>query len=110
MVMNAYSVDLAEAESRYRRYRIVDPFESIPPALLNSADVLDYIRVAGMVFPFVENEDTVKAASIEIPFLGTIYWWEGDERTGAIIRNGEKFTLRPNQIYFVDLSAHLHLP
>lgn len=48
----------AEAQERFQKTRSEDPFPEIPSALLNSADLLEYIAATGMVHPFrVDPED-----------------------------------------------------
>jgi hypothetical protein len=99
-----------EAEGRYRSYRNSDPFPSIEPALLNSADIADYARVCGTMFPFPLEKESLKGASIEIPFLGDLYTYKGGEREHTKIEKAQKYTLDPNQIYFLHLSTILRLP
>jgi len=41
-----------DAKLRANRFKDEDPFPSIPRALLSSAEIYDYARVTGMLFPF----------------------------------------------------------
>ena len=41
-----------EAEAAYLTYRDLDPFPDIDSALLNAADIADYVAKTGMIFPF----------------------------------------------------------
>jgi hypothetical protein len=61
-----------EAEKYFEKFEHSDPFaQEIPPALLNSRDISEYVRVTGMVHPFnVEKPGKLKSASYEVDFLG----------------------------------------
>ena len=41
-----------EAVARFQKYRDLDPFPSVPPTLLNSAEIADYVAATGMIYPF----------------------------------------------------------
>jgi deoxycytidine triphosphate deaminase len=99
-----------DARERFARYRAVDPFPEIPPALLNSADISDYIRVTGMIFPF-HPEDLAKPAC----YQGRIGGWASYDETARtmIVREleaDELVTLAPNAIAYVVLEPTLRLP
>src|SRR5713226_2428016 len=89
-----------EAKLRFEKYKSLDPFPDIPPALLNSADVADYARVAGMLWPF--HLDKRKSASYEIPLLGKCLSWDdtGKKQVEQIIGPDDKFVLKANSIAF----------
>ncbi len=91
-------------------YLTTDPYPSISPALLNSADIEDYVRAAGLVDPF--NLDKLKPASYEADFLGEVYHWPDNETAFTIdkIEKGRKFTIRKNSIVFVHLATKFCLP
>lgn len=55
-----FAPDDAEAAARYAKWRMVDPHPDIEPALLNSADLLDYVAVAGMLYPVSIKADNTK--------------------------------------------------
>ena len=44
-----------EINDKFIKFKSVDPFPDIPPALLNSADIHSYVKTTGMIFPFDEN-------------------------------------------------------
>ena len=44
----------AEAKERARFFRNVDPFPDIDPALLWEKHFIDYVRVTGMLYPFLQ--------------------------------------------------------
>jgi deoxycytidine triphosphate deaminase/cell division septum initiation protein DivIVA len=99
-----------EAKLRFEKYKSLDPFPDIPPALLNSADVGDYARVTGMLWPF--NLDKRKSASYEIPLLGKCVYWDdrGKKQVEQIVEPDDKFVLKANSIAFVTLEPMFRLP
>lgn len=101
----------AEARKRFTDYKRVDPFPDISPALLNSADIYDYIRVTGMIFPF-HKEDLSKPACYQVRLLGP--WIEYDEITQdmsvQVLGEGDRVVLKPNGIAFVMLEPTFRVP
>jgi deoxycytidine triphosphate deaminase len=101
--------DRDEALRRYARYRSDDPFPDIPPALLNSADIADYVATTGMIHPFYP--EGLKPASYEVSLLGdAVYWDEEGRKHIQTISRGDAFVLRQNAIAFVTLEPEFHLP
>jgi deoxycytidine triphosphate deaminase len=100
----------SEAEARFDEWRHVDPLPDIAPALLNSADVLEYVVATGMVHPF--HPKKLKPASYSIPLLGkAIFWdWETGKRRSVDVSAEEEFELQPNSIAFVTLEPTLRVP
>ena len=49
---DAPATNREDAKARYLQALDWDPFPEIPDALLNSADICDYVRVTGMIHPF----------------------------------------------------------
>jgi hypothetical protein len=96
-----------EAENRFKTFENADPLPDIPPALLNSADLLDYARITGMVYPF--HEDKLKSASYEVEFLGTVHYVDenGNRRDEELV-DKKPFKLGKNSIVFVFLKAKFH--
>ena len=104
-------MDTKKPPPEYEQFKSNDPFPDIAPALLNSADLTDYIRTVRIVEPFIEKN--LKPASYEIPFAGTVYWWNAD--SGRLERKhinskDDIFTLESNSIAFVHLATDLFLP
>ncbi len=98
-----------EARERYDDYRSKDPFPEIKPALLNSADIYDYVAATGMIHPF--HPKNLKPASYGIPLLGKCVWWDGKgKKQVKRIRPGEFLKLEQNSIGFVTLEPMLRLP
>ena len=48
----SYALNDNDADSRFRIWRERDPYPHVPPALLNSADIADYVARTGMLYPF----------------------------------------------------------
>src|ERR1700730_14037174 len=106
-----------EAQQRFDSARSQDPFPEIQPALLNTADLLDYISATGMIHPFRVNaadpSHALKPASCAIPLLGDVLFWEERYDAGreemvptkvtTEIRQGEPFTLKRNSIVYLTL-------
>ncbi len=103
-----------QAKERFEQFEDFDPFPDIPPALLNSADITEYVRVTGMVYPFEHDPDKgkLKSASYEIDFLGDVYIWrEGakDYTIEPIVPN-KYFEIPKNSIVFVSTKTTFRLP
>lgn len=114
---NRFADSEAEAEARYQRYKSVDPFPTIYPALLNSADVEDYVAATGMIYPFDAHD--LKPASHGIRVGGKCVYWDGDRETFALANSSAsadglstktKLLLRPNSITFVPVIPEFRLP
>jgi deoxycytidine triphosphate deaminase len=102
---------LLSAEERYEKYRHVDPFPSIAPALLNSADITDYALATGMIDPF--DPKKLKSASYEVPIAGEVLWWDKDGNERWIDLDGKQhdgFVLESNSIAFIEIAPRLRLP
>jgi hypothetical protein len=109
----------AEAERRFLLTRSADPFPAIPPALLNTADLLDYVVATGMIHPLavdpIDPSETLKPASCAIPIAGPyVYWPDGEKRSQARqdgdLKRGETLELARNSIVFVTLEPIFRLP
>jgi len=106
----------AEAKAKFEAYELLDPFPDIAQALLNSADISDYVRVTGMLFPFNASQGKLKPASYEIDFYGDIFSWRkasGEpehkriERTAGV---SEFFELKRNSICFFSPDVVFRIP
>lgn len=104
-----YAETSEEAARRYKLFESIDPFPDIEAALLNSADISDYVAATGMICPF--HEDKQKPASYEVRLLGKYVYWDdkGKKQVGEI-KQGEEFILRENSIAFVTLEPEFRLP
>ncbi|MGN6557143.1 MAG: dCTP deaminase domain-containing protein [Solirubrobacterales bacterium] len=114
------AVNDEDAQARYEQWRTIDPFPDIPSALLNSADLQDYVAVTGMIHPFTPGDDSLKPASYAIPLEGEVLFWEEsfDESTGKRhqrerrleLKPGDHLRLKRNSIVYVTLAPVLRLP
>jgi deoxycytidine triphosphate deaminase len=99
----------SEAAERAARYSNEDPLPSIPCALLSSAEIHDYARITGMLFPF--DARALKSASYEAHIGGEFISW--DEKGGKHARHvsrGDSCILLPNSITFVEVEPQFRLP
>src|SRR5215470_16269376 len=97
-----------EAEEKYNRFKKIDPFPDIEPALLNSADIMNYVAATGMIHPFDhESPGRLKPASYRVDALGTCIYWdkEGVKKKFTLERDKE-FTLEPNSIVFIGVEPY----
>ena len=99
---------LNEFEEKYNKYQNKDPFPDIEPALLNSADIYDYIDATGMLYPFYK--ENLKPASYSINFLGNCIYWDKDVKREVNVQKGDKFLIRSDSIAFVTLEPQFQLP
>lgn len=98
-----------EAEARFNEYKSRDPFPDIPAALLNSADIYDYVRTTGMIYPF--DSEKLKSASYEASMGETcIRWDEKGNKQKVDLRREGSFVLDSNSIAFVTTRERFRLP
>jgi deoxycytidine triphosphate deaminase len=109
MSNSRYAESPEEAARRYKLFESIDPFPEIEAALLNSADISDYVAATGMIYPFYEDKQ--KPASYEVRLLGKYVYWDdkGKKHVGEI-KHDEDFILRENSIAFITLEPEFHLP
>lgn len=96
---------------KYAKYKSVDPFPDIPPALLNSADIHSYVNTIGMIYPFDKGQ--LKSASYAAKIAGECKYWDEEKKkfkTITLSRECDKLTLRPNAIAFVGIEPTFRLP
>ncbi len=107
--MNGLAQSDDEAARRFTTYKCTDPSPDIVPALLNSADIYDYVAATGMIHPFKPNK--LKPASYEADLLGPVVYWDADNNEKRVkLEVGTRFTLKRNSIAFVTLNPKLRLP
>lgn len=98
-----------EAAKRAMKFQATDPFPSVPPALLNSADIADYAVVTGMLYPFYP--DKLKTASYEVALLGRWFYIDGNGiRQEGDLKKGETVDLPKNSIAFMSVEPYFRLP
>jgi deoxycytidine triphosphate deaminase len=108
-----------EAARRFERTRSADPFPDIAPALLNSADLLEYIAETGMVHPFDVHpgnaNEMLKPASCGMRLGGPVVYWEDAESESPVrvmrdLQRDEELKLARNSIVYVTLEPVLRMP
>ena len=67
---------MSKEERRYNKWKQIDPYPNIDPALLNSADIQAYIEKVAMVSPFYP--ENLKGASYDVAIKGK--WFIGMKR------------------------------
>lgn len=101
--------DDEEAARQFAKTFNHDPYEKIPPALLNSSDIYNYVCATGMVCPFETRR--LKSASYAITIGEKVIFWDG---SGNIqekkLANGENFYLPDNSIAFIKTEEKFRLP
>jgi deoxycytidine triphosphate deaminase len=109
--MSRFALTDDEAQRRYEKFKSLDPFPEIPPALLNSADIEDYVAETGMLFPFDTSNEKLKSASYEVNILGDVIIFDRDgEQQKKTLKQGTPFKLSPNSIAFVSIEPNIRLP
>jgi deoxycytidine triphosphate deaminase len=100
-----------EAAARAIKFKQVDPFPDVKPALLSAADIEDYSRVTAMLFPFHAEPDTLKPASYEArPGRKFVRWDNAGNRIEMNIQKDDNFELPPNSISFIQIEPKIRLP
>lgn len=101
-----------QLKARAKRYKQTDPFPNAPPALLSTAEILDYDRVTGMTGTIGRIDgDHLKAASLEIFIGGRYVFWKDDKKIEKEINKEDTFLRLPaNSIVFVQTSNVFYLP
>ena len=128
-VPDVFAVEEDVILQRFQTFSAVDPFPDVPAALLNSADILDYVAATGMIHPFridmTEPSTNLKPGTYGVPLLGKFVYWEqaAGSSDGSATRDGATYTkqvgelgekeelrLRANTITYVELEPFFRLP
>ena len=109
---NRFALTEEEAGERFQLYQSSDPFPSIYPALLNSADISDYVAATGMIYPFEDNNKSLKSASYLVKLRGECIYWddEGQKKILLLKDENDKLELKPNSIVFITPEPTFRLP
>lgn len=121
-----------EAARAFETWKNCDPFPNIAPALLNSADIEDYVRMTGLIYPFYPKD--LSGATYSVRLTGICVHWEedsngelrkeaymvGDEsldipnaKKNAIKyskNENDKLVLAPNSITYITLEPVFQVP
>ena len=115
--------ELPKAEDRFKKYKYFDPYPNIPSALLNSADILAYVKKTGIISPFYEED--LKGASYEVSIKGKVIYYVKKENSSKkllesssdfeskeinLLKENDYFDLEPNHIAFVTLEPIFRIP
>ena len=109
-----YAKTESEALDKHNKYSKCDPFPSIAPALLNSADIAAYVKTTALIYPF--HEEKLKGASYDVMIKGLVVYWrftdsgEPEKKTINLEKSGDCFDLEPNSIAFVTLEPTFRIP
>lgn len=126
-----FAESFEDAALRAQYWETIDPFPDIPPTLLNSADISDYIRVTGMIYPF--HPEDLRGATYSVRLGGMCIYYEEEETEGEprehIVCIGkdapdmphaqenhswltikDNLELKPNSITFLTLEPVFHVP
>jgi deoxycytidine triphosphate deaminase len=102
-------INVQDAIDRADLFENKDPFQSIPQALLSSAEIDDYARVTGMLYPY--DREQLKSASYEVYIGGDVIWWDGNgQKNKRVVNKGDQLTLAANSITFAQVEPVFLLP
>jgi len=109
----SFAKDDDDAKRRFEAAAKIDPLPRVAPALLNSADIEEYVKLTGMVFPFEPRPEMkkLKSASYEVDFLGDLHIVDpvnGYQK--VVIRADHDYRLPKNSISFLFTRATFRLP
>lgn len=105
-----------EALKRYKKYKSVDPFPNILPALLSSFQIQAYITKTGMVFSYSPSDDPkqerVTSASLTMTIGPEVLFWDSEDKQHyrKNLKKEKTITLRPNSITFLRPTERFNLP
>jgi deoxycytidine triphosphate deaminase len=99
-----------DAERRYNATKSKDPFPKIEAALLNSADIVDYVAATGMIHPFKPTKKALKPASYEIEVGHDILYWTEDGEEVKELKKHESIPFKKNSITYVTILPKFQIP
>lgn len=107
-----FAKDDDDADDRFKEFYNKDPFPEIDPALLNSADICDYVRVTGMIHPFYPEKDKkrLKSASYEMCLAGDFLYWKNGKEYKKKLGAKESIKIEKNSISYVSVDVFFRLP
>ena len=98
-----------DAEERFQEWKDKDPYPHIPPALLNSADIHDYVETTGMMYPYCPR--FMKSSSYEARIGDKAFFWDDDsERIQIKLDKTSPVELKPNSLVFIETKEEFRLP
>ena len=112
--LTVYAETDMAAMAKYNVFGNHDPYPTIMPALLNSADIAAYVKATALIYPFYEEK--LKGASYDVTIKGRVVYWKYTEsgtietRKTDLLNKGDCFDLEPNSIAFVTLEPMFRIP
>jgi deoxycytidine triphosphate deaminase len=104
-----FAITDAEAAEKAAKFLTTDPFPSIPLALLSAAEIDDYARVTGLLYPF--DSRSLKSASYEMHIGGEFIRWDGEgRRISETLTRGSRCMIPAHSLCFVQLEPYFRLP
>ena len=98
-----------DAEALCRQLEDTDRYSDIVPALLNSADIHDYIETTGMVFPY--DPSLMKSSSYEARIGEYAFFWDEEGKKREIRPDkSSRVELKPNSLVFFETKEEFRLP
>ena len=105
---------LDEAKAKFARWKDADPFPLISPALLNSADIDDYMRETAMVFPYFPDDlNKRKTASYALSVGTEIAYWNPKNPAKSpirVLKKGDAVVIPSNSLIYVRTAELFQLP
>lgn len=100
------------AEELFKKNGAKDPFPNIPTALLNSADIHDYIEKTGMVCPYQPSDKgKLKSSSLELDIGDLVIFWDSlGQYTELELAKEDTFKLEPNSVIFIKTEQKFRIP
>lgn len=99
-----------EAETLFEETKSRDPLPFVPPALLNSADIHEYVVRTGMVAPY--DTKYLKSSSYEVQIGDEIIYWDDSGKKYHLesVADGTEVILKPNSLMFFKTKQKFRLP
>lgn len=99
-----------EAAQKFEQYKQLDPYPEIGAALLNSADIMAYIKATSLIYPF--DEACLQGASYDVKVFGEVVYWDKDgiKQSVQLKSKEDYFELCPNSIAFVTIEPTFRIP
>lgn len=125
-----FAKSFQDAEQRANYWENVDPLPSIAPALLNSADISDCVRMTGMIYPFHAEDLSGATYTVRLGGICTYFDESENKRTKQCVfcvgedpldlphaednkkkyKIENKLILKPNSIAFLTLEPVFQVP
>lgn len=99
----------SEAAARAAKFLNIDPFQSIPPSLLSSAEIHDYVRVTSLIHPF--SSTALRSSSYDAHIGGELIYWDSKgNRVSTEVKRGSRCVLPANSLSFVQVEPYFRVP